>query len=73
MEICCMTLSFANVQGNLQLEVQILRDAMFLCLSLSQESSLASWHLLTLWSHQETSQRYILILLHYREGDFYMD
>lgn len=41
-----MNLSFANVQGNLQLEVQILRDATFLCLSLSQESSLASCHLL---------------------------
>lgn len=26
METCCVNLSFANVQGDLQLEIQILRD-----------------------------------------------
>lgn len=42
MEMCCMNLSFASVQGDLQLKVQILRDATFLWLSLSQANTLTS-------------------------------
>lgn len=68
MEIGCMNLRFANAQVDLQLKCQIHRDAMFLWLSLSQKSFQASWDLLTLWNHQEMSQRYVLILLYFLKG-----
>lgn len=42
MEMCFMNLSFASVQGDLQIKVEILGDATFLWLSLSQGNTLTS-------------------------------